>query len=646
MSLLIWLPLIEDTKNYGAGPNLSFSGSPTFIDGGKISKKCLNGANYIVDESTTIPQLLTTTNNYSMCAWIKTTATGHWNWSIGDGAGTTRGLWCDSNGAPHFAYSGSGAYSGSVVYADGQWHHICFTVKESNSRVYVDGVDCGGASNVKTDAVYGNRITLFQNYCSINDFRLYDHCLSAAEVHEIAQGLILHYKLNDPQPNLALGSHQLNLSPSKDNSNWGKRGAATLVNNYGFTVSQGTANWQGVACWANTLNLQVGTTYTISCMGYTNTSTNTNANLAFYPILLNSAGTRDTSSTMPISVMGGEYTEANSKMISKLTDVPVLYWASFVWNQTMANIIANGGSIELSLQVYGTFNDGDTHCLYAPKLEIGDVPTFWRGALSEEGLTINIIQDSSGYNNNGIAPVALALTKSVRYNCSMLFNGTNQYINCGDKCKVTDAITVSIWGYMNNWSTYDGRLFSCTQTGGWNLEPTDGKIVFQVGTGVSENSYNGATSNITFASLASGWHHFVGTFNGYNAKLYIDGELKQTGPTLSNKTPIFYNATNSILVGAEVGDSNTAVGNYFNGRLSDFRIYCTALLDNDVKMLYNVGMKIDNFGAIHTYEYIEENSEKLLHSAILKTNEMTENSNLSAKLIKNTGWQSSNFIEI
>jgi hypothetical protein len=36
----------------------------------------------------------------------------------------------------------------------------------------------------------------YQTNCSINDIRIYDHCLSDLEVKEIAQGLILHYKLD------------------------------------------------------------------------------------------------------------------------------------------------------------------------------------------------------------------------------------------------------------------------------------------------------------------------------------------------------------------------------------------------------------------------------------------------------------------
>lgn len=39
---------------------------------------------------------------------------------------------------------------------------------------------------------------LYPYFGAINDFRIYDHCLSAKEIEEIAKGLILHYKLDDP----------------------------------------------------------------------------------------------------------------------------------------------------------------------------------------------------------------------------------------------------------------------------------------------------------------------------------------------------------------------------------------------------------------------------------------------------------------
>jgi len=39
-------------------------------------------------------------------------------------------------------------------------------------------------------------------------------------------------------------------------------------------------------------------------------------------MMYNSAGTRDTSSKMPISVMGGTFTNVNSKQIEKLSTTP------------------------------------------------------------------------------------------------------------------------------------------------------------------------------------------------------------------------------------------------------------------------------------------------------------------------------------
>jgi len=37
----------------------------------------------------------------------------------------------------------------------------------------------------------------YQTNCLMNDFRIYDHALSAKEVEEIAKGLVLHYKLDN-----------------------------------------------------------------------------------------------------------------------------------------------------------------------------------------------------------------------------------------------------------------------------------------------------------------------------------------------------------------------------------------------------------------------------------------------------------------
>jgi hypothetical protein len=37
----------------------------------------------------------------------------------------------------------------------------------------------------------------------MNDFRVYDHCLSLSEIKEISQGLVLHYKFDDKPINIS-----------------------------------------------------------------------------------------------------------------------------------------------------------------------------------------------------------------------------------------------------------------------------------------------------------------------------------------------------------------------------------------------------------------------------------------------------------
>ena len=178
-----------------------------------------------------------------------------------------------------------------------------------------------------------------------------------------------------------------------------------------------------------------------------------------------------------------------------------------------------------------------------------------------------------------------------------------------------DALTINAWAYMDNWASYNGRIGSCTEGGGWNFEPMSGAMNFALGVGASSNVYmtNFTSSQTPLSGLASGWHMFTGTFDGIYKRIYIDGVLKgetnglQNGTTLTTATPIFYNGSNGIFIGAEAGGSATApVGNYFNGSISDFRIYATALTVDDILTLYKTSGIIDNKGNVYAYEFKEE----------------------------------------
>jgi hypothetical protein len=131
--------------------------------------------------------------------------------------------------------------------------------------------------------------------------------------------------------NLALHTHDLNVSSSKNNLNMYVRGAATRqLRSDGFYESKGTASWQGLSFWANQLNLTPGTKITYSFYIYGNGSSRA---FSFYPIMFNSANTRDTSTGLPISVDGGPYTISNSKPFPATTATsPEYHYVTFEWN--------------------------------------------------------------------------------------------------------------------------------------------------------------------------------------------------------------------------------------------------------------------------------------------------------------------------
>ena len=92
-----------------------------------------------------------------------------------------------------------------------EWHHLCFTYKNTESKLYIDGTlrytgTNAGSYKTSHNLTLGARSNSANGAGSsfyypmegyLNDFRLYDHCLSAKEVKEISQGLVLHYKLDD-----------------------------------------------------------------------------------------------------------------------------------------------------------------------------------------------------------------------------------------------------------------------------------------------------------------------------------------------------------------------------------------------------------------------------------------------------------------
>ena len=149
------------------------------------------------------------------------------------------------------------------------------------------------------------------------------------------------------------------------------------------------------------------------------------------------------------------------------------------------------------------------------------------------------------------------------------FNGVSDYISMGRDYMYKDNISIHVSAYMDNWSKIGtGRIVSSTENGGWDIYRTGKKIRF----GNSDGGvYKNAVSNISFASLKSGWHDFDMVFDGEYTRGYLDGQLIATSEKY-NTGKIFYHPTNSVMIGAESYQQNTPNGGYFNGYIGNIII--------------------------------------------------------------------------
>ena len=220
-----------------------------------------------------------------------------------------------------------------------------------------------------------------------------------------------------------------------------------------------------------------------------------------------------------------------------------------------------------------------------------------------DDITNGIVQDSSGYNNNGtITGIPVISTDTVRYSHSLYLEttNTNNHIDGGQLPSTIQ--TISFW-HKNN-SNVTSYVVFAEPSSGLMFGPAGNYAVVQVSTS-SKTCYA-----ITAPYYTNGdWNHIVVQKDGDNYKLWTNGVLR--GSSGSN----YYRHTGSNLWLFKRNYNN----NYTtDSNISDFRAYTTLLSESDIKQLYEIGAKVDNKQNLHTYEFNENGSNKLTKTGILK----------------------------
>lgn len=570
MSLAVWLPLNGDLHNQGLSDVTVTNNGATINTSGKIgSCYSFDGTDdYISLTSSVLYDVIKGgTMPFSIAMWVyHADATrgilfGDYNLS----GAINFNIELTAGHALRFYWAGSPDKNFTITVDASQWTHICLVYDETQILVYKNGIIQSDkytgilATKTKTAGAYylgrDSRTGTTTLNGRLNDFRIYDHALSAKEVEEIAKGLVLHYKLDQPNQNL--------LTKDWDLTTWNKESGISVswdntVGMYKVLDSSHMSSRWGIY---QNITLTANTTYTFSVDGM---KKDQNVNFGF------AEGT-----SWPANA--GSFTTIVSRLSKTITV----------------------GDADANCRIYLNINpvtDGSNYGYFrAPKLEIGAIATSWNSHTDN-----NTIYDSSGYGNNGTITGSLAaVSESSRYSIATQF-ANGQYIRVDNRPAAflpKDAITVNLWQYSTSWS----NPISCTEGGGWNFENSSG-IRFPVY--ISGVGYKVAQSSITPASLNNAWHMLTGTMDKDNIKIYIDGEEAGT-VTKGSINGIGY-ANNYLFISGEAsGNSVTPANSNYTGKLSDVRIYATALTPEQIKELYNTSMSIDNKGNIHARELVE-----------------------------------------
>lgn len=181
--------------------------------------------------------------------------------------------------------------------------------------------------------------------------------------------------------------------------------------------------------------------------------------------------------------------------------------------------------------------------------------------------------DLSGNSRNG------TLTDGPTYSSanggSIVFDGTNDFVQCSGSVTVTAATFVAWINRNGTQGTYDGILFSRgTNTTGMNFFSSN-----QLGYHWNDSSstYNWS-SGLTVPNLA--WCMIAVSVTSTSAKAY----LYQSGGNTSATNTVGH--TSSILNDIKLAQDD-AGGRFFNGNIAASMIYDKALTDSEITQNYN-----------------------------------------------------------
>jgi len=296
------------------------------------------------------------------------------------------------------------------------------------------------------------------------------------------------------------------------------------------------------------------------------------------------------------------------------TNTPITGFAannSYRIGQSGVNTGYLNHSLLSNFQIFNTELSGpDAETIYNNGKPLADMSSFsslvswWKLDNTTTG-----IEDSKGSNdgtNNGttkvIGSVSTKNSTTWQITQSNLINQTgllmfksyspyalnfdgNDYINCGnDSSLVPSSLTISLWFKTSGSASAIPRLINKSYGGSpydsYFIRINNNVLNFKIGVSSASVQIAGATNVVD-----GNWHHVVGTYDGSQLKLYLDGNSEAT--PVSETRAIIENTTYNLTIGCELGAYGFSWP--FTGDISNVSIFNSALTASQITEIYNEG---------------------------------------------------------
>lgn len=638
MSLVVWLPMTKDLRQQGLSDVEVTNNGATFNSAGKL------GGCYKIapSQGMTLPASAMTsfTTECSIAFWIKI---NDWNTSYATffQAGLSSTPWAhyrfgilrnQSTSKLCFAIANSSGSSSAAGYVTsdlttGEWYQLAFTYTNGKVKCYRNGVldkeyttsiipDFAGITNISIGRCTDG--TSYKTNCDINDFRIYDHCLSPMEVKQISQGLVLHYPLDGlSNTKVPFGYQELEYIESSGSSYFNTgykfnpeiddckvifKGNDTENNGMIFADSGGKYFWiyyyragSRIALYASNGSAQQSVDYIAQDL---NKHIVEYKDKTFYIDGVNKGSLTNTYSEDTNTIWLFSYGGSSYPFKGRI------YYTEIRRNNKFQKIYIPAKRLsDSAIGMYELINN---------EFFVSASSTFIAGPAIG---TSSIIYDASGFNNNGYiyqyddTSIISIDTNSPRYSCATIVQSAavthagpgTAYVVGDISISTPKELSICFWvspisaGYGNSY----GQGIFCTTMGTNTGTDYLASAMNQYDDGISFNSSDGSTRMRPSFVISGGWHHYAATYDGQTARLYKDG-IQTT--TQSFSTAQMLGSFDHVFFGFSKAGG---VWRRNKCKWSDCRVYATALSANDVKNLYQNSAYIDNDGNTYSADYNE-----------------------------------------